>query len=393
MKNLETVCSYFYNAHHIPVYVYKNRQLTACFPDQPAYCYPSTDFSDYIDVKSPVFCYTTTENLFMGYFQIKDSATEIILGPVNAIPFTDFQITQLIKRKQIPDDNKKEYSNFLCVIPSHSQCEFVDIILFLIYAITGEDVCREEFFSYQSSTIADTPRINFVNDHIDSEAANLSSLSNNAILHHIETGDADSVFNYLCNQQTPPMVDFGHTPLEKRKNLAYYSIALFSEAAFRGGMSQIECTEIAASYYKDISDSTSVEQIDFLTGRAALFFANKVATLHMPSDINSTLLGCMQYIRHNVYNHIQVSDVAEYIGYSRVHLTRLFKKELGFAPGHIILRTKLEESKILLVYTQKSLAEISSILCFANQSHFQRSFKAQYKLTPLQYRKNNPSKP
>lgn len=54
-------------------------------------------------------------------------------------------------------------------------------------------------------------------------------------------------------------IDFGHTPLEQRKHLGYYSVALFSDAAKRGGLSVIECTEIAASYYKDISTSSFIK--------------------------------------------------------------------------------------------------------------------------------------
>lgn len=173
------------------------------------------------------------------------------------------------------------------------------------------------------------------------------------------------------------------------KHLGYYSVALFSNAAEHGGLSVIECTEIAASYYKDISTSSSIERIDFLTGRAALFYANKVASVNLPSNINTTLLNCIQFVRHNVYSHIQVSDIASYIGYSRVHISRLFKQELGFGPGQLILRTKLEETKILLKHTDKSLSEISTALCFANQSHFHRSFKAQFQLTPMEYKQKS----
>ena len=116
--------------------------------------------------------------------------------------------------------------------------------------------------------------------------------------------------------------------------------------------------------------------------------ANKVSSVYLPSDVNTSLIRCIQFIRHNVYNHIQVSDVASYIGYSRTHIIRLFKQELGFAPAQLIMRTKLEEAKILLKHTNKSLSEISMALCFSNQSHFHRCFKSQFQMTPMEYRQN-----
>ena len=53
------------------------------------------------------------------------------------------------------------------------------------------------------------------------------------------------------------------------------------------------------------------------------------------------------------------------------------------------MRCKLEEAKSLLTYTNKSLSEISSYLCFANQSYFQRVFKKKYGITPNEYRKQS----
>lgn len=47
-----------------------------------------------------------------------------------------------------------------------------------------------------------------------------------------------------------------------------------------------------------------------------------------------------------------------------------------------ITRCKLEEAKSLLAYSKKSLAEISSYLCFSSQSYFQNVFKKQYGTTP-----------
>ncbi|MFR8814132.1 MAG: helix-turn-helix domain-containing protein [Lachnospiraceae bacterium] len=41
------------------------------------------------------------------------------------------------------------------------------------------------------------------------------------------------------------------------------------------------------------------------------------------------------------------------------------------------------------IITNKPLSEIASLLTFANQSHFQRSFKKHYNITPLQYRKKS----
>jgi len=391
MEKLIETCEYFYNAHHIPVYIYQHEKFVTCFPVQPKSCHPDTDFNDYIRGQNVFLCYITADNLIMGYIPAMEGNVEILIGPINAIPYSHDQLEEILFRKHIVPAEHKECIDLYSSIPSHSQVEFIDILLFLQFILTGKKIKRDDFFTHQNHTIKDLPSSALINPQTDSELSILDLHNNEIVLHHIENGDYDSVFQYLCSQQNPPEVDFANSLLEQRRLLAYYSIALFVSAALRGGLTTLEGTQIAATYYRDIAAASSIEKIDFLNGRAALFLANKVASIRLPKDANAPLLSCIQFVRHNVYNHIQVNDIASYIGYSRVHVTRLFNEELGFGPGQFIMRTKLEEAKILLQHTDKSLSEISTQLCFANQSHFQRNFKTQFGVTPMEYRKKSPN--
>ena len=53
-----------------------------------------------------------------------------------------------------------------------------------------------------------------------------------------------------------------------------------------------------------------------------------------------------------------------------------------------ILKTKTEEAKRLLKYTDKSAAEIGNYLGFSSQAHFSRVFLKYSGRTPGEYRKN-----
>lgn len=53
------------------------------------------------------------------------------------------------------------------------------------------------------------------------------------------------------------------------------------------------------------------------------------------------------------------------------------------------MQVRLREAKSLLQYTDKSLGEISSYLCFSSQSHFQNAFKKETGITPAAYRKQH----
>jgi len=97
----------------------------------------------------------------------------------------------------------------------------------------------------------------------------------------------------------------------------------------------------------------------------------------------------MNFIRTHTNESISVNDVSDSIQKSTSYTMKKFKTELGFTIGAFITRCKLEEAKMLLTYSTKSLAEISSYLCFSSQPHFQSLFKKQYHMTPLEYRKKS----
>ena len=106
----------------------------------------------------------------------------------------------------------------------------------------------------------------------------------------------------------------------------------------------------------------------------------------IPKGLSSDVFTAMSYIRGHVDSAISVQDVADATHRSPSFITQQFRKELGITPGAFISRCKLEEAKSLLLFSDKSLAEISSHLCYSSQGYFQNVFKKKFGMTPLQYR-------
>lgn len=137
-----------------------------------------------------------------------------------------------------------------------------------------------------------------------------------SIIMYIETGNIHSVMEYLCSPEAYTELPWGENSIMQHKQIGYYSIALFAEAARRGGISLKECSEIVANYYSDITKLEDIEQIDFLIGRCALFFAEKVHSIPLPQNLDQSLLSSIHFIRQNVYSSLTVDDVAQQLGYS-----------------------------------------------------------------------------
>lgn len=93
----------------------------------------------------------------------------------------------------------------------------------------------------------------------------------------------------------------------------------------------------------------------------------------------------VEYIHYN-YNHIRVSDIADYIGITRSYLTHIFKQKLNVSPQEYLLTYRLEQSCRLLRSTNLSIQEISEKIGYENPLTFSKIFKNSYGLSPKNYR-------
>lgn len=86
-------------------------------------------------------------------------------------------------------------------------------------------------------------------------------------------------------------------------------------------------------------------------------------------------------------SHRSVSDYALQLNVSPNYLNALCKKHEGKTATQLIQDRLLLESKRLLYATDMNVKEISFYLKFEDVSYFNRFFKKQTRITPVQYRR------
>ena len=140
-------------------------------------------------------------------------------------------------------------------------------------------------------------------------------------------------------------------------------------------------------YIQECEHQDRIEHIERLQYSMVLDFCQRCADTHIPAGVSPDVYRSMMYIRNHTNESLSIEAVAAHVHRSPSYLMKHFKSELGVHMGAYITRCKLEEAKSLLAYSGKTLAEISSYLCFSSQPYFQNVFKKQYGLTPLAYRR------
>ena len=96
---------------------------------------------------------------------------------------------------------------------------------------------------------------------------------------------------------------------------------------------------------------------------------------------------CHQAIQQQAL--LSLDDLAQMTALSCFQIIRLFRAYTGFSPHHFQLNLRINRARELL-QQQQPLSEIAYQLNFADQSHFQRTFKAFVGVTPRQYQSTQP---
>ena len=103
---------------------------------------------------------------------------------------------------------------------------------------------------------------------------------------------------------------------------------------------------------------------------------------HLDPRLEQALL---QIHRHALEFPLDQHQLAASVGFSLIHLTRLFRQHLGKTPMAIYADRRLNEAKRLLVMPDVRVAEASAKLGFPWVSHFSKWFKQQTGLTPSDF--------
>lgn len=98
------------------------------------------------------------------------------------------------------------------------------------------------------------------------------------------------------------------------------------------------------------------------------------------------LLQVTDYIHDRLADEIQLADLAELLGLSQFHFSRLFKQSVGVPPYQYLLQQRVERAKQLLKMTDQSITEIALGCGFSSHSHLGKWFRHFVGMTPKAFR-------
>lgn len=354
---------------------------------------PQTVFwQDGYEATNPTFCRYSPE-IEYGCLHIENTHHYIILGPVFSVPITEQIVNIYIRENQLPMQHRETISDFLHAIPLTSQQQFYRHLMSLHMSLNGADVDLAGMYSPAAMEHApkqDKLLKKMVSNMTEGQISN--SYDFECLLYRVVQGGDVAVLDEFLKNHAGNIHEgmLASSPLRHEKNLLIKTVTKVGQfAGIPAGMGVDRVYMLTELYIQECEKLQSIGDVKALTYAMLRDFCQRCGEAQLPSGISNEVYQCLRYIHAHLSEPISIADLESHTGRSSSFLNRHFREEMGMSIGACITSYKLDRAKELLTYNDKSLAEISFLLGFSSQSHFQNAFKKAFGVTPMQYRKQS----
>jgi YSIRK-targeted surface antigen transcriptional regulator len=382
-------CELLYASYNLPIICFNDRKEVIEFNcSYLGYEKVFRHIADKVTDKSNPSLVSGYAGLY-GAIQTTDGKILILVGPFKNKKITDGLLASVIHEHGLDWNELDSLKEFIDSIPRISYSKFLNFICLVHYLINREEISIVDFFNLHINDFKVPEKYTeeiWKQDDFIHGTYNLEQ----RILSYVRNGDVEGLvafFRTVANVPTPEG-KLADDTLRQSKNIFIGFIALVGKVgAIKGNLDIEQTYQLIDLYTQECERCISVNQVNELRYNAIIDFAQRVADQKHPEAYSNEVYSALQFIKTHTNQPIGVNDVLKHVYKSRSVFMEQFKKETGETIGRYILKAKLQESKQLLAYSDKSIADISNFLYFSSQPHFQRAFKNEYGITPLAYRK------
>ncbi len=159
---------------------------------------------------------------------------------------------------------------------------------------------------------------------------------------------------------------------------------LLSRVAIDGGAQPDNVFYLSSQFIHKLYQQQTLEDICLLMQEVLESFMN--AMFNETDKGNLYIRKALRFMQDNYGEHLELAQVAEYVGLSPSYFSALFNQIVGVSFREQLCRIRVEESKRLLLQKDYSLVDIALAMGFPDQSYYCKVFKRIVGVTPGKYR-------
>ena len=359
-----------------------------CYNQNLQPMFTESALSSFLDSMQEQIIYGIQDDLGICILFFRFDGKCFIVGPYVRASYNAAQIQRVLLRNQMPASFAPSIKLYYSAFPVLSTFVVRKTLTGCMRAFAGG---TEEYSYCQLRTpkgelklpklsFSDTPDYTTLHQRYDIE---------NRFLWMIETGQTERVLaayhdmdvygrgknRYITAVYQDPVV--GLTMLR----------ALARKAAERGGASIVEINEITQRAAQRMSATRHEnEQIRYTQTMIYELTDAMRRQRYQTGDYSEPIKRAVEFLNLNFSQKITLAQLAQKVNLSEVYLSKTFKKEVGMTTSQYVSQVRCAQAAEMLRESDASIQEISNYVGYPDNNYFVKVFKAQYGVTPSEYR-------
>lgn len=323
------------------------------------------------------------DDFHMFYICIKQENTYYMMGPLSTRVMSRVERHRFYHFYGVDEKWEKD-------LHYHTLMDILQIAGMFANMITEEEYTDQQLVdaNYHALDSAEKERKEQISFDIKSEDEDIyrhSYQEERRILDAVEEGNVEKAVR-LSKEMDVNIGRLGESETDHWRNLSIVSATLCARAAITGGVIPAAAYRLSGFYINKITACKDITQILLYRNHAIEELAKRVRKQRETSHASSYTQRCKDYVYRHYREKIYLDDIADAMGISSSHLSRIFKKETGNSLQDFINNVRVEKAANLLIYSEETLPQIAEYVNFPSQSYFGKIFKQRMQMTPKQYR-------
>lgn len=175
------------------------------------------------------------------------------------------------------------------------------------------------------------------------------------------------------------------------RNLKYHLVvlaAMIARFCIKEGMQPGTAYQLSDLYIMQADECRTEEALRRVHTEMIEGYTKRMQQVRCSKIYSKQIVRTIEYVDEHLHRKILLSEAADAVQLSTAYLSRLFKSEMGCTFNEYVNRRKIENAAKLVMYSQYSDAQISTLFSFSSQSYFIKQFRKYIGMTPKEYRKN-----
>ncbi len=167
-----------------------------------------------------------------------------------------------------------------------------------------------------------------------------------------------------------------------------YELSVYEEHAISKGSGSKAAAYVAVAFEEKLYWGVGVDEDIIKASIAALACAvNKLAVeQHIVEGREDRIVEIINYIQ-NDYKNVSLDVLSEEFHLSKPYLSKYIKEKAGMTFQEVVKEARMKKARALLRQTNQTVETVAAEVGYETVEHFNRLFKKNYGITPVQYRK------